>query len=452
MTLPATLSLQSPYLQRKGIDLNDLQAVCQCEIEVRYTSIALFDENGVKTGQHSGPFVFRQLLDPLGEPKGYERILDQRVQRYPGRKAGDKYVTHGSSSTGFTPIGFDSHDLLRLKGDLMVCAGLADGYRIHQCTGLPVACGVGELNLTKIANQLATLAPHVRIVVVADNDNAGMRAALKSQRAWTVPVSQKDWSDLYQHEGPQVLREQLSYIRRPLAPDNLEKALEALSDRQRTPLRVAPSSSLSIMPSETDASGMSATLRIATRKEVRGYSLFKRYARVRGVQYNSADDVDEWQFRGAHGLALLMAMINAGLASALPGMEDKLADFEEEVINLVGRGYFDGVDVIAASPAFVTAAEGGEGQAGLRLVSAYDRDLNTLLTSAGGKWARKEKQWWFPAASRDRMNRILKALCSDLQRRMVFVLPKPAGECVVGRPGLGDQLTELYWPGEQDSQ
>jgi len=189
-----------PYLERKGIDLAALQAACLSEIEIRHTT----------KGAFSGEAIFRELVDVAGSPQGFERILSARIKQSPDDKKGnDKFVTYGGISKGtFTPIGFHPSELMSMDCRVIVCAGLADGYRIHEATGEPVACGVGEGNIRSIVEAIQPLNPS--ILVAVDNDDAGKLAGNASGCKWTHPTSHKDWSDVYQAEGPDSVQKQLA--------------------------------------------------------------------------------------------------------------------------------------------------------------------------------------------------------------------------------------------------
>lgn len=151
----------SLYLLRKAIPLASLRAATSARIQMR------------------GEVLFRELLDAAGDHRGWERIWPD----------GEKKTAFGSTVRAtFTPFGFRAGpDVLRLHGVLIVCAGLADGYRLHEATGLPVACGVGEPGLKALADCLFTCAPHVDLLVAADADEAGVRAAKATGRRWIVP-------------------------------------------------------------------------------------------------------------------------------------------------------------------------------------------------------------------------------------------------------------------------
>jgi hypothetical protein len=188
-----------PYLERKGIDLEDLQEVCHCTVEIRNTAI----------GNRAVDAVFRELLDIAGKSQGFERILPERIIRDADSKPNDKFAQTGSKVSGtFTPIGFHPSELMSMDCRVIVCAGLADGYRIHQATGEPVACGAGEGNIRSIVKTIQPLNPS--ILVAVDNDEAGKRAGNASGCKWTHPIIDKDWSDVYQAHGLDAVRDQLA--------------------------------------------------------------------------------------------------------------------------------------------------------------------------------------------------------------------------------------------------
>ena len=196
---------QHPYLEGKGIDLAALQAACRCKVEIRQTTL----------GDFRGLAVFRELLAVDGSAKGFERILPERITFNAGDKPNDKFTQKGSAVSGtFTPIGFHPSELMSMDCRVIVCAGLADGYRIHEATGEPVACGVGENNVRSIAEAIQPLNPS--ILVAVDNDDAGKRAGSASGFEWAHPISHKDWSDVYQADGLQAVRDSLAvYIKKP---------------------------------------------------------------------------------------------------------------------------------------------------------------------------------------------------------------------------------------------
>ena len=205
---------QHPYLEEKGIDLAALQAVCPSEIEIRHTT----------KGNFSGEAIFRELLDAAGTHRGFERILSERIKQSPDDKKGnDKFVTQGGTTKGtFTPIGFHPFGLIGMDCRIIVCAGLAEGYRIHEATGEPVACGVGDGVIRSIVEAIQPLNPN--ILVAVDNDDAGKRAGKASGCKWTHPTSQKDWSDVYQIDGLELLRKQLAVeveVKVPVNPHDI---------------------------------------------------------------------------------------------------------------------------------------------------------------------------------------------------------------------------------------
>jgi hypothetical protein len=92
-----------------------------------------------------------------------------------------------------------------MKGRMIVCAGLADGCRLNESVCLPVACGIGENNIPGIVAAIQGAAPDLRITVVVDNDEAGIRAGERSACAWTHMDSAKDPSDVYQASGAEAV-------------------------------------------------------------------------------------------------------------------------------------------------------------------------------------------------------------------------------------------------------
>ncbi|QSP93799.1 hypothetical protein LPB19_11390 [Marinobacter salinisoli] len=209
-----------PYLIEKEIEWQAMEPL-GCSIE--QVTLSCFDSEGKPITPWEGDAIFRPLfLIDTQEHCGHERILSEPVQRNPDEKPKNKLVTKGAKTAGScTPIGFELADLATLTGRLIVCAGLADGYRLHEATGLPVACGVGELNIPGNVEAIRKLTPTLKLIAAVDNDNAGKRAGQKSGCSWTCPQTEKDWSDVHQMSGSDaVLAEFEDGITPPIKPDS----------------------------------------------------------------------------------------------------------------------------------------------------------------------------------------------------------------------------------------
>lgn len=212
----------SAYAERKDIDH---KALLELGCEVKEISFSRFDSEGQPSAPWHGIAIFRPLFTIAGgQPAGHERILDEKVQRSPDDKPNDKYVTKGAKTAGAaTPIGCQLDNLASLQGRVIVCAGFADGYRLHQATGLPVVCGVGEATIPGNVRLLQQHYPSIKPIAAADNDTAGKQAGSKAGCNWTHPESAKDWSDVYQQSGQDaVLAEFEDGIRpapEPLTPE-----------------------------------------------------------------------------------------------------------------------------------------------------------------------------------------------------------------------------------------
>ena len=122
-------------------------------------------------------------------------------------------------------------------------SGLADGYRLHQATGEPVACGSGEGNIRSIAEAIRPLNPSSLVAV--DRDEAGKRYGAASGFEWAHPITDKDWSDVYQAHGLQGVKDQLFvYIKKagqeapPIADDAAALAVDLFDNLTPPPFPV----------------------------------------------------------------------------------------------------------------------------------------------------------------------------------------------------------------------
>src|SRR5690554_993020 len=227
--------LISPYLVKKEIPLDALQRAAKSKVEVRNGTVVLFDEEGEDSGErHRGPFLFRELVSFTGEPLGYERVLDQKVVRQPGHKANDKFTTTGTDTDGFTPFGDEwDQGVMNIESQIIVCAGIAEGYRLHEATGLPVACCVGEQKIPKLVNMIKSVSRYAdQVICAVDNDKAGYIAALRSGVPYLMPSKSKDFSDVYQDEGGvEAVRREASQPHPVPDPDFRDTELDRLMGR-----------------------------------------------------------------------------------------------------------------------------------------------------------------------------------------------------------------------------
>lgn len=202
---------QQAYLSKKGLTLQEVQIACGVPVYLKQSGIPTHN------GFYNGLFLFRTLVNVRGEQQGAERILPERIDRFGKGKLNDKFVTSGSKvSDSFTPIGFNPLDINNLTGDLIIQAGFADGIRTHQATGIPVACGVGENNIANLCREIEQVNPNVNIIAAGDNDMAGIVAVHSTEKPYLLPDTEKDWSDIYQNEGMDSLKAQLSNVKKPL--------------------------------------------------------------------------------------------------------------------------------------------------------------------------------------------------------------------------------------------
>lgn len=187
------------YLCRKAMDLNSVQASTPAMIEILPTTIGWFTGNA----------VFRELMDIAGEMQGFERILPERITFTPDGKPNDKFTAKGSITRGtFTPFGFHPSELISMDCRVIVCNGLAEGYRIFEATGEPVASGVGDSAMQSVIEAIRTVNP--RILVAVDSDSNGRKAGAASGYPWTRPTKAKDWSDVFQFEGMAAVHYQIN--------------------------------------------------------------------------------------------------------------------------------------------------------------------------------------------------------------------------------------------------
>ncbi len=95
-----------------------------------------------------------------------------------------------------------------------ICEGYGTAAAVYEATGELAVCAFGAGNLAEAARLISREMPDVRIVIAADNDNAGFKAATKAARAVGASVArpqQRGWDfcDLYRRKGLRAVERQL---------------------------------------------------------------------------------------------------------------------------------------------------------------------------------------------------------------------------------------------------
>lgn len=449
-------NLESPYLNRKGIDLDALKKSCGTRVFAKQGKIAIMDEADEVIDTHEGVFVFRELVDVTGKAMGFERILDEKVKRYPDKKAGDKYLTRGSSTSGFTPIGFTTSELPHLSGEILVCCGLADGFRIHEATGLPVACGVGENSLPKLAKLVGTagncFGERVSIIVAADNDKAGIAAAMRSGCRWVVPEAFKDWSDIYQGEGLVSVRENLSHVQDPVPADELQDRLAELgviAGGNGSKPKEATNHWVQEQAAGSEELGPVA-VHLAAPNAIEGIAQYMALLAHTGVVASPSERRIEARTLEAHGLVI--SMLSDGLMASLPPTEQEIAEaHSRKALTMASQGKLDDIEVVVRSPVLVMAGKDETGRAALRLSCAYDERLKDVFRSIGGYWNKGNREWVLPADTETRLDNALgHVLSAALGRAVVMREPSDGGpRFITGSPERANTFKEVLMPAIQ---
>ncbi|CAM3788567.1 hypothetical protein VRRI112168_00485 [Vreelandella rituensis] len=424
------MTQSTPYLDKKAIALADLQEYCTSRVFIKRDKILIFDDDNNAVDSHTGDFIFRELVDPLGASLGFERILDEKVQRSPSHKQADKFLTPGSSTSGFTPIGFDIKDMPRLSHAIIVCAGLADGFRLHEATGLPVACCVGEPSIGKVARAVHTatnfIGSPVEVIVAADNDKAGRAAAMRSGYPWTVPSEEKDWSDVYQAKGAHAVRTDFMSQHRPVFDDELEKALDILGVRHGVhQSNRAPINTLTFTDDPASFGGKRISLSIQSGADIPGFEQYLRLARAMGChadlkQGNGIEACD------VHAQTLVMSLLHGGLEEALSDSSLEAArQAKEHLLALANAGALDDAEAFVGPPMVVQRDPmADDAEISLLVHSEFDKTLIAAFKEARGRWDKDSKAWRFTAKTQGGLQHMVARLAALGEARMAF-LPDP---------------------------
>lgn len=469
--------LSSPYLEKKEISLSDLQAVTRSTIEVREGTVVLFDEDGEDSGErHRGNFLFRELVGFSGESLGYERVLDEKVVRQPGQKPNDKFTTTGTNTDSFTPFG-DAWDqgIMNIDSQIIVCAGIAEGYRLHEATGLPVACCVGEQKIAKLVSLMRSVTRYPNQVIAAvDNDKAGYIAALRSGVDYLMPSSDKDFSDVYQHQGGiEAVREETSTPIPAPDHDTREAELDRLLGRTPNdsptadPLAMAddrfyrerqhtseleekpepkPSSELMLVETDIVELGFSGGLQVAheDQRKISGYSHFKTMAEALDIDVFEEENSDQWLMINAESMTLLAAMMPEGLEDVLDEVPDSFTTLKSHIFAAIKDGMLDLADLPGGAPALISLEESGAGPF-LKLQTDYDPEIRKMCLRAGGRFDKSDKAWHFLTNDSEALNKTIRVLADNPLRRMVFMLPEESeAKWLIGTPERIEPLQTMF--------
>jgi len=115
-------------------------------------------------------------------------------------------------------------------GKLYVAEGYATCASIYAATKTNTIFALSSGNLPKVCKAIQEAFPKVELVVAADNDEAGIKAAKASGRPYATPKKQGyDWNDVFVEEGEEAVREGLSKAKLP------DKLFTKAEDIEMTP-------------------------------------------------------------------------------------------------------------------------------------------------------------------------------------------------------------------------
>lgn len=427
------------YLNTKGIPLEALKKVVKAQLFAKIGKMALLDSDSNVIDHYEGPMLFRELVNTLGKREGFERILDEKVRLYPDKSPGNKYLTKGSSTKGYTPIGFDPKDIPNMTGKIIVNAGLADGYRLHEFTGLPVACAVGEANIPKIVAELKTAISvfncDIKLISTADNDKAGLRACVKSGVDWVVPKTDNDWSDVYQNRGGQAVIDQFAdlqgFVPIYLVDETLEKMGLSLKNEASASGRAVPSSNQFLIRENPESfAGVQIGIRIRNPKAVESLEQYVSLARAIGC-YREHEGNTAFLSSDMAGHALMMSLLHDGLHPSLGQEDRRFADaFSRRVLLAAHAGEMDTVEPLEGAPVIAHISRSDSQGLVLSLSSAMDEKLirffKSLETSNAG-WVKERKRWEFSLPTAADFNAWFQEIESHLDGRLAVLLPESRG-------------------------
>lgn len=148
------------------------------------------------------PYGLRQLGDTLLVP-ARDTVGTLHTLQFIKPDGSKRFLKDGRSKGCYHPIGGQVAD----KNALLLCEGFATGATLAVATGYAVAVCFAANNLLPVGLALRAKFPDVRIVVCADRDETGLKAAHAAARAIgasvVVPQSVKQATQQEATHGPQ---------------------------------------------------------------------------------------------------------------------------------------------------------------------------------------------------------------------------------------------------------
>ena len=104
-----------------------------------------------------------------------------------------------------------------LKGLCYVAEGWATAASVSEATGRPCIFALNANNLPKVVKAIKAIKPTMEMVVAADNDAPGLKAAQAAAIPYVVPsgYNKRDWNDVHQEEGINSVKNQITKVVKP---------------------------------------------------------------------------------------------------------------------------------------------------------------------------------------------------------------------------------------------
>ena len=153
---------------------------------------------GLHGARIEGRSVVIDLTNLAGETVGRQTITPDGKKKF---------------STGLVKDGTMSvvgGSLAALEGRVYIAEGWATSASVHEATGRPCVFALDAGNLPKVAKALVEAHPGLDLVVAADHDEAGLKAAITTGLPYAAPTGAgDDWNDIHQREGATAVSDAL---------------------------------------------------------------------------------------------------------------------------------------------------------------------------------------------------------------------------------------------------
>ena len=134
-----------------------------------------------------------------------------------GKQTGSQFISPDGKklfNSGFKKDGSFSVLGGKIDGKCYIAEGFATAASVTEATGRPCIFALDAGNLPKVAQIVKEKKPDVDLIVAADHDEKGIKAAKETGLKYALPPKDMDFNDLAQAQGAEAVRKYLAKSQR----------------------------------------------------------------------------------------------------------------------------------------------------------------------------------------------------------------------------------------------